>query len=168
MLIAVEHTYKIMTFLNKKLVYFFNEISVVLVDLNHGNAVIHMGEALVRHFASHKEQFSWIIGIVGSSSIALITTAMRSLLVGFLKVILSTMASRDVGPYIRYSDITIMYSVTDVSGMNIISLVEIGNTSNYIAGMVLWSYNISQKQKLVLGMTMFDAMTTCCNTVERE
>ena len=47
--------------------------------------------------------------------------AMRSLPVGVPKVMVSTVASGDVKPYVGPSDICMMYSVTDIAGINRIS-----------------------------------------------
>jgi len=150
--------------------FFTDDTSVALADLSRGDAVTRMGEAFVQYCTSHRAEFSGIIGIGGSGGTALITPAMRSLPVGFPKVMVSTMASGDVSPYVGCSDITMMYSVTDVAGVNSISSVVMGNAANCIAGMVRWSYNIVslENQKPVLGMTMFGVTTSCCDAVRKS
>ena len=50
--------------------------------------------------------------------------------------IISSVASGDVGPYVGPADITMMYSVTDVQGLNSISRSVLANGANAIAGMV--------------------------------
>jgi uncharacterized protein (UPF0261 family) len=47
----------------------------------------------------------------------MITRAMRALPVGIPKIMISTMASGNVGEYVGMSDITMIYSVTDLSGI---------------------------------------------------
>ncbi|RAK95758.1 Tm-1-like ATP-binding domain-containing protein, partial [Aspergillus ibericus CBS 121593] len=60
-----------------------------------------------------------IISLGGSCGTAIATTLMREALpIGFPKVMVSTMASGDVQPYVQETDITMMYSVVDVAGMN--------------------------------------------------
>ena len=61
---------------------------------------------------------------------------MRALPVGVPKIIISSVASGDVGPYVGPADITMMYSVTDVQGLNSISRAVLANGANAIAGMV--------------------------------
>ena len=43
---------------------------------------------------------------------------MRALPIGMPKVMVSTVASGDVAPYVGAADICMMYSVTDVAGLN--------------------------------------------------
>ena len=76
-----------------------------------------------------------IIGIGGSGGTALITPAMQALPVGIPKVMVSTVASGNVAPYVGAADIAMMYSVTDVAGLNRISRVVLGNAANAVAGM---------------------------------
>ena len=51
-------------------------------------------------------------------------------------MIVSSVASGDVGPYVGPADITMMYSVTDVQGLNSISRTVLGNGANALVGMV--------------------------------
>ena len=61
---------------------------------------------------------------------------MRTLPVGVPKLIISSVASGDVGSYVGPSDITMMYSVTDVQGLNSISRAVLANGANALIGMV--------------------------------
>ncbi len=63
-------------------------------------------------------------------------TAMRALPVGVPKVMVSTMASGDTRPYVGPSDICMMYSVTDVQGINRISEKVLANAAHALAGMI--------------------------------
>ena len=62
-----------------------------------------------------------MIGIGGSGGTALITPAMQALPIGLPKVMVSTVASGNTAPYVGSSDITLMYSVVDVAGLNSVS-----------------------------------------------
>src|SRR3546814_7934745 len=55
-----------------------------------------------------------IISAAGSGGTAMVTPAMRRLPIGLPKVMISTVASGNVGQYVGPSDILMMYSVTDV------------------------------------------------------
>ena len=77
-----------------------------------------------------------IISAGGSGGASLVAPAMRALPVGVPKLIISSVASGDVGPYVGPADITMMYSVTDVQGLNSISRAVLANGANAIAGMV--------------------------------
>jgi len=139
---------------------------------DRGEAVTFMGEALVGYCNANRSEFSGIIGIGGSGGTALITPSMRSLPVGFPKVMVSTMASGDVAPYVGCTDITMMYSVADVAGINKISSVVMGNAANCMSGMVRWGCNLKSglggSQKPTLGMTMFGVTTPCCDAVRES
>ena len=82
-----------------------------------------------------RDDVAGIIGIGGSGGTALITPAMRALPVGVPKVMVSTVASGNVANYVGAADIAMMYSVTDVAGLNRISRVVLGNAANAVAGM---------------------------------
>src|SRR6202023_2707723 len=55
---------------------------------------------------------------------------------GLPKLIISAAASGDVAPYVGPADITMMYSVTDVQGLNSISRQVLANGANALVGMV--------------------------------
>lgn len=73
------------------------------------------------------------VGGSGGSSVA--APAMQALPIGLPKLLVSTMASGDVSPYVGEVDATIMYSVVDVAGINSISAKVLGNAVAAIAGM---------------------------------
>jgi len=56
--------------------------------------------------------------------------------IGVPKLIISSVASGDVAPYVGHADITMMYSVTDVQGLNSISRQVLANGANALVGMV--------------------------------
>src|SRR3546814_3803799 len=77
-----------------------------------------------------------IISAAGSGGTAMVTPAMRRLPIGLPKVMISTVASGNVGQYVGPSDILMMYSVTDVQGLNRISKPVLANGAAALAGMV--------------------------------
>src|SRR5699024_7794201 len=96
-----------------------------------------------------------------SGGTALITPAMRALPVGLPKVMVSTVASGNVAPYVGPSDICMMYSVTDVAGLNRISRAVIGNAAHALAGMLSNPLPEATDDKPALGLTMFGVTTPC-------
>ncbi len=106
----------------------------VFVD-DRGRAVAAMAEAFVR-FASARADIGGMIGLGGSGGTALITPAMRALPVGVPKVMVSTVASGNTAPYVGPSDLCMIYSVTDVAGLNRISRQVLGNAAHALAGML--------------------------------
>ena len=59
-----------------------------------------------------------IIGLGGSMGSTLGTGVMRTLPVGFPKVMISTMASSNTRPFVGSKDLLMLYSVCDISGIN--------------------------------------------------
>jgi uncharacterized protein (UPF0261 family) len=131
-------------------------------------AIAAMSRALVAFLKREHDagRVSGVIGIGGSGGTALITPALQALPIGLPKVMVSTVASGNTAPYVGSSDITMMYSVVDVSGLNCVSRRVLGNAAAAIAGMV--RYAVAQEEgKPTLGMTMF-GVTTPCVTAVRE
>ena len=77
-----------------------------------------------------------VIGLGGSAGTTIATAAMRELPVGLPKVMVSTMASGQVRPYVGVRDVTMMYSVVDLSGLNRISRTVLSNAAHAMIGMV--------------------------------
>ena len=102
---------------------------------DRGTSVGAMAEAFER-WMGRQGDIGGIISAGGSGGTALATPAMRRLAVGVPKVMISTVASGDVGRYVGASDIMMMYSVTDVQGLNRISRRVLANGANALAGMV--------------------------------
>ena len=106
-----------------------------------------------------------IISAGGSGGTALATPAMRRLAIGVPKLMISTVASGDVGRYVGASDIMMMYSVTDVQGLNRISRRVLANGANALAGMVRAAARDRSRppppddDRPGLGLTMFGVTT---------
>lgn len=115
-------------------------------------------EAFVRARAAD-EGVTGIIGIGGSGGTALITPAMQALPVGVPKVMVSTVASGNAAPYVGAADIAMVYSVTDVAGLNRISRVVLGNAANAVAGMAANPVAASATDLPAVGLTMFGVTT---------
>ena len=135
---------------------------------DRGKAVTAMSAALVEFLKAEQAagRLAGVIGIGGGGGTALITPAMRALPVGVPKVMVSTMASGNVGPYVDCSDLTMMYSVVDVAGINSVSRRVFANAAHAIAGMVTCSLPILT-EKPTLGMTMFGVTTPCVDAVRK-
>lgn len=131
---------------------------------DRGKAIDAMALAF-KIFLSNRPDLAGVIGLGGSCGTALITPAMQALPVGIPKVMVSTMASGDVSGYVGASDISLLYSVTDVAGLNRISRQVLGNAAHQIAGAVLWKPESSADDKPALGLTMFGVTTPCIQQV---
>jgi uncharacterized protein (UPF0261 family) len=107
-----------------------------------------------------------VVGLGGSGGTAIATTAMRALPVGVPKLMVSTVASGDTRLYVGATDVTMMYSVVDISGVNSISARIMANAAAAIAAMAGATAPELGDRPLV-GATMF-GVTTPCVTRARE
>jgi uncharacterized protein (UPF0261 family)/ABC-type branched-subunit amino acid transport system ATPase component len=135
---------------------------------DRGTAVVEMGNAFERFIATRRD-LGGIISAGGSGGTALATQAMRRLPIGVPKVMVSTMASGNVKPYVGPADICMMYAVTDVSGINRISERVLSNAANALAGMILNARREGSAavSKPAIGLTMFGVTTPCVQAVSR-
>jgi uncharacterized protein (UPF0261 family) len=110
-----------------------------------------------------------ILSLGGSGGTSLATPAMRALPVGVPKLMVSTMASGDTRPYVDIKDVTMMYSVVDISGINRLSSRILANAAGAICGMVEAevpkSATAGGEQKPLIGATMFGLTTPCVEKV---
>jgi uncharacterized protein (UPF0261 family) len=77
-----------------------------------------------------------VLGLGGSAGTTIATAAMRALPFGVPKLMVSTLASGQVKPYVGVRDILMMHSVVDISGINRISRVVLANAAHAMIGMV--------------------------------
>jgi uncharacterized protein (UPF0261 family) len=108
-----------------------------------------------------------VLGLGGSGNSTIIAEAMRALPVGVPKLLVSTVASGDTRPYIGAVDITMMYSVVDIAGINRISAKVMTNAAAMIAGAVKARVPDLGAEKPLIGASMF-GVTTPAVTAARE
>jgi uncharacterized protein (UPF0261 family) len=108
-----------------------------------------------------------ILGLGGSGNSTIISQAMRALPVGVPKLLVSTVASGDTRPYMGAVDITMMYSVVDIAGINRISGQIMTNAAAMIAGAAKARVPDLGADRPLVGATMF-GVTTPCVTAARE
>ncbi|SED65075.1 Tm-1-like ATP-binding domain-containing protein [Rhodobacter sp. 24-YEA-8] len=134
---------------------------------DRGQAVSGMALAL-SHWLLAQKDIGGVLGLGGSGNTALVTEGMRALPVTLPKLMVSTVASGNVAPYVGPTDIAMMYSVTDVAGLNAISRRVIGNAAHALAGMVKWPVPLAAQDRPGVGMTMFGVTTTCIDQLRAE
>ena len=137
---------------------------------DRGNSVTIMAQgaaALVaqKHAAG---DIDGIISLGGSAGTTIGTTAMQAVPVGVPKLMVSTLASGDTSPYVQSKDISMMYSVVDIAGINRLSRQILANAAGAIVGMVNAEAPAdAAADKPLIAATMF-GVTTPCVTKARE
>ena len=146
------------------------EVAVLAATGDRGAAVETMarGAAEVVKRLRAEGRLDGILGLGGSGGSAIATYAMRQLPVGVPKLMVSTVASGDTRPYVGAVDVTMMYSVVDIAGINQISARILTNAAAAIAGMAdAQAIEIAETGRPLVGATMF-GVTTPCVTRARE
>ncbi|MFP6689698.1 MAG: Tm-1-like ATP-binding domain-containing protein, partial [Alphaproteobacteria bacterium] len=136
----------------------------VLVGGDRGRAVTAMADAFA-HFVRTRVDIGGMIGAGGSGNTALVATGMRALPLGVPKILVSTVASGDVAPYVGPNDIAMVYSVADVAGLNSITREVLGNAAHALAGMMRHNVPAVREDKPAIGLTMFGVTTDCVDQV---
>jgi len=134
---------------------------------DRGGATAAMALAFERFILTRRD-LGGIIGAGGSGGTSMTTQGMRALPVGCPKVMVSTMASGNTRPYVGPSDICMMYSITDVQGINRISEKVLANAAHALAGMIAHPAHESAATKAAIGLTMFGVTTPCVQAVAKR
>ncbi|MEV5200007.1 Tm-1-like ATP-binding domain-containing protein [Streptomyces sp. NPDC053720] len=117
-------------------------------------------------------QLNAVLAVAGSGGSFIAARAMQALPIGVPKVLVSTMASGDVSPYVGSSDITMMYSVVDVAGINSVSTQIMGNAVAAAAGMAIHHerrLNEPQPQgRPLIGASMFGVTTRAVDAARQR
>jgi uncharacterized protein (UPF0261 family) len=108
-----------------------------------------------------------VISLGGSGGTSIASCAMQALPVGLPKLIVSTMAAGNVAPYVDVKDITLMYSVVDVAGLNRLSRRILANAAGAICGMAGQAAPAGEDKPLVTA-TMFGVTTPCVERVRAQ
>ena len=136
---------------------------------DRGAAMTAMGEgaAAVATRLHEEGVLDGVLGLGGSGNTSVATAAMRALPYGVPKLMVSTMASGDVRPYVELKDVMMLYSVADIEGLNQVSRTVIANAALAMVGMVANEPDVDVAERPTVGITMF-GVTTPCAQAARE
>jgi uncharacterized protein (UPF0261 family) len=141
--------------------------AAVLGLTDRGAAVTAIAEALTE-FLLAQNDVGAVLGLGGSGNTSIVTAAMRTLPIGLPKIMVSTLASGNVAPFVGPSDIMMMHSVADIAGLNAITRTVISNAAHAAAGMVLNTTAFSSEGKPALGLTMFGVTTQAITQIREQ
>lgn len=122
--------------------------------------VMTRGAAVMAAQLYATKRFDAIIGLGGTAGTAIASSAMRALPIGVPKILVSTVAAGDTRPYVGTKDITMMYSVVDIAGLNRISMQVLANAAGAIVGMVETEVPVRSERPLIAA-SMFGNTTAC-------
>ena len=114
-----------------------------------------------------KGRIAGIISAGGGTGTHLATGIMRALPLGVPKVMVSTVASRDMKHTVGTKDITMMHSVADILGINSLLGKILDKAAGAICGMVESPWR-PEKEKKRVGLTMFGFITPAAEAAKRS
>lgn len=132
-----------------------------------GRAIAAMAEAL-RGFLPGCADLAGVVAIGGSGGTAIVAPALQALPIGVPKILVSTVASGNVAPYVGGSDIAMLYSVVDLQGLNRVSRAVLANAANAMAGMTRTPRPKLCDTRPAVGVTMFGVTTPCVTATVHE
>ena len=138
-------------------------LNKVLLEKNRGEAVEAAANGLAKIAIDlfNQGKIHGVLGMGGSAGTTLGTSAMRALPFGIPKIMVSTLASGQVRPFVGVKDFTMMHSVVDICGLNRISTKVLSNAAHAMAGMLNAPASNPNLEKTLLAATMFGVTTPC-------
>jgi len=136
-------------------------------------AVLKMGAGLgiVLQELLAEGRIDAVLGMGGTGGTDLLSPAFRGLPIGFPKLIVSTVGSGNTKPYVGSTDLALMNAVTDIAGLNRISVLVLANAAHSAAGMAK-GYEFAQTQasatKPLVALTMWGVTTPGCMRIREN
>lgn len=116
-------------------------------------AVQEGGAILARHLFE-KGKLDGVLGLGGGTGTAIVTHIMRPLPFGLPKVVISTVASRDVREFIGTKDIVMFHSVADLLGFNEFMRLMLRQAAYAVCGMIEKGSGM-KKEKPMIAVTAY-------------
>lgn len=120
------------------------EVAAPVMAAGAGKLVLEMQEAGKIH---------GIVAMGGTQGTTLCTSVMRELPYGFPKVMVSTMASGNVAPWVDIKDITMMFSVADIFGLNPVTRKILANAAWAVSGMANADVDLVREDHPLIAVT---------------
>lgn len=121
---------------------------------------IQQGGRLIANHLLGNGKLDGVIGLGGGTGTSVSSFIMRSLPFGLPKVIVSTMASRDVREYVGTKDIVMFHTVADLLGFNGFIRLILGQATSAVCGMMQRSRRLT-KRKPIIGVTAYGPTSPC-------
>ncbi len=141
------------------------DLAAIVARGDRGECVAAMAAAaprLVTALAA-EGRIQGIVSLGGGGGTAIASAAMRTLPIGFPKLLVSTLASGNTAPYVGTSDIAMLPAVVDIQGLNRISRTILARAAGSICGMVEADVTLIDEKPLIVA-SMFGNTTECIET----
>jgi uncharacterized protein (UPF0261 family) len=140
---------------------------------DRGEAVAAMSEGapVILSRLLEERKIDGVISLGGGGGTAIATAAMRTLPIGFPKLMVSTLASGNTAQYVGVKDIVMFPSIVDVAGLNRVSRQLLTRAAGAICGMVESEPTRGEDKPIVVA-SQFGNTTACVDharkILERE
>ncbi len=138
------------------------DMASLVAKRDRGEAVAAMsrGAPVILSQLALSKRIDGVISLGGGGGTAIATAAMRALPIGFPKLMVSTLASGNVAPYVGVKDIVMFPSIVDVAGLNRISRQLLTRAAGAICGMVEMPLPAATDKPIIVA-SQFGNTTAC-------
>ncbi|MEV6286230.1 Tm-1-like ATP-binding domain-containing protein [Kribbella sp. NPDC051770] len=133
-------------------------------DRNAAMTVMGRGAAVVVHELVARGEVDAVLAVGGSNAAYVMSEVCAALPLGLPKVLVSTIAAGDTRAYVREADLTLMYPVVDINGLNRLSRPVLANAAAAVVGMAATPHRSAGDGPLV-AVSMFGVTTDCGSAV---
>lgn len=143
-----------------------NDVQIIGHESKALNVMIS-GALKLAHERYSKGEINGVIGLGGSMGTTLATAVMRTFPVGFPKVMISTMASRDTRAFVGTCDVLMLYSVCDLVGINRITSKILHNGAAAMAGMIQHAPEAVRSKKPLVILSTLGTTEACAQRIRK-
>jgi uncharacterized protein (UPF0261 family) len=138
------------------------DLRKVVEKQDRGEAVnvMSLSAPVVLSRLARENRIQGVISLGGGGGTAIATAAMRSLPIGFPKLMVSTLASGNTAQFVGTKDIVMFPSIVDVAGLNRISRLILTRAAGAICGMVEAEPPAIEDKPIIVA-SMFGNTTDC-------
>ena len=124
------------------------------------NPFIVAGATKIMQDLQNEGKIDGVVALGGTQGTSTCGPILQALPYGFPKVMLSTAAAGDTSPFVGIKDITMMFAVSDILGLNVFSRKILANAAAATWGMAQSKQSIKQSTaKGVIGMSNLGVLT---------
>ncbi|MGB2454733.1 MAG: Tm-1-like ATP-binding domain-containing protein [Akkermansiaceae bacterium] len=133
---------------------------LVKPNREQSNPFIVAGATKIVKELQESEKIHAVVSLGGTQGTSTCAPILQALPYGFPKVMLSTAASGDTSPFVGIKDITMMFAVSDILGLNVFSRKILANAAAAAWGMAQSEQCITKSEaKGVIGMSNLGVLT---------
>ena len=135
--------------------------------------VMAQGATVLATSLAQRGEIHGVLGLGGSGGSSVVAAVARAMPIGMPKLLVSTMASGDVSAYVGETDLTLMYSVVDIAGLNVISRGILRNAAVAVRAMASAHQasgpgDESSSDRPLVAATMFGVTTPAVEAAKAE